>query len=55
MYCKDKDGEKHPITKFELRKYTFKRVFIKYRNGGTRVTFIDLASEKSIKVFLDKG
>ncbi len=55
VYCKDKDRKnEYPITEFEFLGYTFKGVFIKYRNGGTGVNFIASASKKSNKAFRNK-
>ena len=47
VYCKDRDRKKeYPNTEFDFLGYTFKGLFIKYKNGGTGVNFIASASKK---------
>lgn len=55
VYCKDKDRTKeYQETGFDFLGYTFKGVFIKYRDGGMGINYIASASKKSHKAFRDK-
>lgn len=55
VYCKDKDRKRdYELTEFDFLGYTFKGVFIKYRNGDTGVNLIASASKNSNKAFRDK-
>lgn len=55
VYYKDKDRTKeYQETEFDFLGYTFKGVFIKYRDGGREINYIASASKKSNKAFRDK-
>lgn len=46
--------KEYELTEFDFLGYTFKGVFIKYRNGGIGVNFIASASKDSNKALRDK-
>lgn len=55
VYCKDRDREKeYALTGFDFLGYTFKGVYIKYKNGSTGVNFIASASKNSNEAFREK-
>ncbi|WP_081468456.1 group II intron maturase-specific domain-containing protein [Desulfosporosinus orientis] len=54
-YCKDKDRKKqYQLTEFDFLGYTFRGVFINYKNGNRGVNFIASASKNSNKAFREK-
>ncbi|MDF2858580.1 MAG: hypothetical protein K0Q87_4431 [Neobacillus sp.] len=55
VYCKDGDRKKeYSKNEFDFLGYTFKGVFIKYKNGSKGVNFIASASKNSNKAFREK-